>query len=93
MNLLVKLLKGPITRYMENHVETMVDVLVGFANNHSRRRGGWNNPPLASLSAGASITIRLYQAARDKKLTSQEKKNIKGELDQILKDIEKAFKQ
>ena len=93
MNILVKLLKGPITRYMENHVETMVDVLVGFANNHSRRRGGWNNPPLASLSAGASLTIRLYQAARDKKLTSQEKKNIKGELDQILKDIEKAFKQ
>ena len=93
MNILVKLLKGPITRYMEGHVETMVDVLVGFANNLSRRRGGWNNPPLASLSAGASLTIRLYQAARDKKLTSQEKKNIKGELDQILKDIEKAFKQ
>ena len=92
MNILVKLLKGPITRYMENHVETMVDVLVGFANNHSRRRGGWNNPPLASLSAGASITIRLYQAARDKKLTSQEEKNIKSEFNQILTDMKQQFK-
>jgi hypothetical protein len=93
MNILIGLLKGPITRYMESNPEVMIDVLVGFANNFSRRRGGWKNPMLACLAAGASLTIRLYHAARDKKLEPQEKKNIKGELDQILKDIEKAFKQ